>query len=71
MARRGQGGSTKKPTNRQAARQEFKAAVRYNDGSRELICIKNADNLDDARAMVFDLVLNVQSAVIALNKPKC
>lgn len=35
-------------------RRIFMAAVRYPDGRRELVRVKNADDLDDAREVVRD-----------------
>jgi hypothetical protein len=34
-------------------RPEYTAAVRYCDGRRDIFRIRNADDIDDARAMVF------------------
>ncbi len=43
----------------------FTAAVRYRDGRRELIRVKNVDDIADARALLFDELMDIQSAVIA------
>ena len=49
-----------------APRPEYMAAVRYADGSRDLFRVRNADDLDDARAMVLAEVEDIQTVVIAL-----
>ena len=49
-----------------AARPEFTAAVRYRNGGRELFRVRNADNMQDARAVVFAELNDVQSVLIAL-----
>jgi hypothetical protein len=46
----------------------YMAAVRYRDGSSELIRVKDADSLADARAMIKNQIMNVHSMVIALHK---
>ncbi len=43
------------------------AAVRYQDGGREIFRIKNPDSLADARAMIYDQLSNVHSVLIALD----
>lgn len=43
----------------------FVAAVRYPDGRRDIFHVLNADDLDDARAMVLSEVGDVRSLVIA------
>lgn len=47
------------------ARAEYIAAVRFKDGSREIFRILNADDMDDARAMVVAELDNIASLVIA------
>lgn len=47
------------------SRPEFTAAIRYLDGSRDLFHIRNADDMDDARALVIAEVGEVRSLVIA------
>ncbi len=49
-----------------AVRPEFTAAVRYRNGRRELFHVRNADDIDDARAVVLGELDDVQSLVIAL-----
>jgi predicted transcriptional regulator len=44
---------------------EFTAAVRYCNGRTELFRVKNADNLEDARAVVLAELDGVRSLVIA------
>ncbi|MDD2884376.1 MAG: hypothetical protein PHT48_04930 [Dechloromonas sp.] len=43
----------------------YTAAVRYRDGTYELIRVKYANDLEDARAVLFDQLMNVQTVVIA------
>jgi hypothetical protein len=47
-------------------RPEFTAAIRYFDGSRDIFHVRNADDIDDARALVISEVGEVRSLVIAL-----
>jgi len=49
-----------------ARRPEYTAAVRYRDGSRELVRVRNADDMADARALIFAELDDVSSVVIAL-----
>lgn len=49
-----------------AQRPEYIAAIRYLDGSRDIFHVRNADDMDDARALVIAEVGKVQSLVIAL-----
>jgi hypothetical protein len=56
-------GSTRTPS---APRPEFTAAIRYRDGSRDLFHVRNAENMEDARALVIAEVGEVRSLVIAL-----
>ena len=49
-----------------ASRPEFTAAIRYLDGSRDIFHVRNADDIDDARALVIAEVGEVMSLVIAL-----
>lgn len=49
-----------------AARAEYTAAVRFSDGSRDIFRVLNADDMDDARAMVLAELNDVTSLVIAL-----
>ena len=46
-------------------RQHYTAAVRYRDGSSELFRVKNADDIQDARKIVMDTLVNVHSLLIA------
>lgn len=39
-----------KVSNRRAARPEYTAAVRYLDGRSDIFHVRNADDIDDARA---------------------
>lgn len=52
-------------TQRRPLPADFVAAVRYPDGSRDLFHVLNADDFDDARAMVLSEVGDVLSLVIA------
>jgi hypothetical protein len=45
---------------------EYVAAVRYHDGTRDLVRVRNADDMADARAMVLDELEGVRAVVIAL-----
>ena len=47
-------------------RRDFTAAVRYRDGSSELFRIRNADDADDARAMVLAEVDDVVAVVVVV-----
>lgn len=49
-----------------ASRPEYTAAVRFADGRRDIFRIVNADDMDDARAMVLAELEDVTSLVIAL-----
>jgi hypothetical protein len=51
-----------------APRPEYTAAIRYLDGSRDLFHVRNADDMDDARALVIAEVGEVRSLVIALRQ---
>ena len=42
----------------------FTAAVRYRDGRSELVRVKNADDLDDARRLVMDSLFDVHVLVL-------
>ena len=48
-----------------ASRPEFMAAVRFRNGRKELFRVRNADDLDDARAVVLAELDDVQAVVIA------
>ena len=48
------------------ARAEYTAAVRFNDGRRDIFRILNADDMADARALVLAELDDVSSLVIAL-----
>ena len=43
----------------------FSAAVRYRDGTNELLRIKNALDIEDARKVAMDALMNVQLLLIA------
>jgi hypothetical protein len=43
----------------------FTAAVRYRDGRNELLRIKNALNIDDAREVAMGVLMNVHLLLIA------
>lgn len=58
------GGSTKKRATPAAVR-NFTAAVRYGDGRSELLRVRNAGDLDAARRLVLDNVLDVRTLVLA------
>lgn len=49
-----------------APRPEYTAAVRYLDGSRDIFRVRNADDMEDARALVLSELGEVRSLVIAL-----
>ena len=51
-----------------AIRPEYTAAVRFADGSRDIFRVVNADDIDDARAMVLAELEDVVSLVIALRR---
>ncbi len=57
---------TRTPRTNRAPRPEYIAAVRYLDGRHEKFHVRNADNLDDARAMVIAEVGDFRSIMIAL-----
>lgn len=52
------------------ASRDYTAAVRYMSGRSELFWVRHATSFADARAMVENELLNVQSIVIAL-RPDC
>lgn len=56
-----------RPSRRSRARQrpEFIAAVRFDDGRRELFAVKNADDIADARQMVLAELFGVTAVVVA------
>lgn len=54
-----------KPRQRRAARPEFIAAVRYPDGRSELVRVRNADDIADARALVLSEMVDASAVVIA------
>ena len=58
--------ASRRPTPTAAARPEFTAAVRYRSGARDLFRVRNADDMNDARAVVLAELENVESLVIAL-----
>ena len=53
------------PASRPAPRIEYTAAVRYLDGTRDIFHVRNADDLDDARALVLSELGDLRSLVIA------
>lgn len=55
--------SSKVPKRR--VRQEFIAAVRYADGRSELVRVRNADDISDARSLVLAELVDVSSVVVA------
>ena len=57
---------TTKSRPHRARRPEYAAAVRYLDGRRDIFHVRNADDLDDARALVLSELGEVRSLVIAL-----
>lgn len=59
--------SPRKPETTAAPRRrpEYIAAVRYPDGRRDLFHVRNADDLDDARALVISEVGDVAALVIS------
>lgn len=58
--------STRSTRTKPVPRPEFTAAIRYLDGSRDLFHVRNADDMDDARALVISEVGEVRSMLIAL-----
>ncbi len=58
--------STRSTRTKPVPRPEFTAAIRYLDGSRDLFHVRNADDMDDARALVISEVGEVRSLLIAL-----
>lgn len=56
---------TRNPRTQRAPRPEFTAAVRYLDGSRDIFHVRNADDMEDARALVIAELGQLQSLVIA------
>lgn len=58
--------ASRRPPPRAVVRPEFTAAVRYRNGGRELFRVRNADDMNDARAVVLAELDEVQSLVIAL-----
>jgi len=54
-----------KPRQRRNQRPEFIAAVRYLDGRSELIRVRDADDIAEARSMVLAELIDVGSLVIA------
>ena len=57
--------ASSKPRRRRVQRPEFIAAVRYHDGRSELVRVRNADDIADARSLVLAELLDVSSVVIA------
>lgn len=53
--------ATKRPRRRRA---EYRAAVRFVDGSRNVYEVSNARDADDARRMILEELSDVASAVI-------
>lgn len=45
---------------------DYTAAVRYTNGRRELFCVRRAMSFADARTMVEDELMDVQSIVLAI-----
>jgi hypothetical protein len=58
--------TTRNTRSKPVQRPEFTAAIRYLDGSCDLFHVRNADDMDDARALVIAEVGEVRSLVIAL-----
>jgi hypothetical protein len=50
---------------REPARREFTAAVRYRDGRSEMFRVRNADDIEDARAVVLAEVDEAAVVVVA------
>lgn len=65
MQRQRKSAASDKARQRRAQRPEFIAAVRYHDGSSELVRVRNADDIADARSLVLAELLDVSSVVIA------
>ncbi len=57
--------ASSKSSPRRRQRPEFIAAVRYHDGRRELVRVRNADDISDARSLVLAELVDVSSVVIA------
>lgn len=62
MAKTGYGRTRSVPP---ASKPLFIAAVRYGDGGSELFRIEHANDLDDARQVLMDTLMNVRIALIA------
>ncbi|MCK6413862.1 MAG: hypothetical protein L6Q55_15775 [Azonexus sp.] len=43
----------------------YAAALRYLDGSKDFFHVKNADSIEDARALVLAAVVNVKTLLIS------
>ncbi len=57
--------ATRSNPSKPASRPEYIAALRYLDGSPDIFHVRNADGIDDARALVIAEVGEVLSLVIA------
>lgn len=65
MGRKYKGSGTKPPLQCAEPPADYTAAVRYHDGSSELVHVRNAIDHSEARTMVFDQLMNIRSVVIA------
>lgn len=54
-----------RPERRSSRRPEYIAAVRYNDGRRELFKVKDAVDVAEARQMVLAELLDVSAVVVS------
>ena len=65
MQRQRKSAASDKARQRRSPRPEFIAAVRYHDGRSELVRVRNADDIADARSLVLAELMDVSSVVIA------
>lgn len=65
MGRKYKAGGSEPPIRCTEPPADYTAAVRYCDGSSELIYVRNAADHSDARSMVYDQLMNIRSVVIA------
>lgn len=50
----------------QAHPRDYSAAVRYKDGRSEMFCVRQADSLADARAMVLAELIDVKTIMLSI-----
>ena len=69
MAGRRKGGDHEQSALNAPAGREYLAAVRYRDGSSELVRIRRAEGIDDARQVALDTLMNIATLVLAEAAP--